>query len=60
MGRVGLLVEMDYCVGCWACQSACSNHNTLTVGQTFLRLINNQAEEVDGEIKLYKFPTLWH
>jgi Fe-S-cluster-containing dehydrogenase component len=56
MGRVGLLVDMDYCVGCWACQSACSNHNSLPVGQTFLRLINNQAEEVDGEIKLYKFP----
>lgn len=56
MAKVAVMVEMDYCVGCWACQSACSNNNKLPVGQTYLRLIKNQAEEVDGELRLYSFP----
>lgn len=56
MGKVAVLVDLDYCVGCWACQTACSDHNRLPLGQTYLRVIKNEAEEVNGELKLYSFP----
>lgn len=56
MKKIGLLVDLDFCLGCWACQSACNEHNKLPLGQTYLRMLNNKVEEVDGELMVRKFP----
>ncbi len=56
MKKMGLLVDLDFCMGCWACQSACNEKNKLPLGQTYLRMLNNKVEEVDGELMVRKFP----
>lgn len=56
MSKVGMLVDLDYCVGCYACQSACNDYNKLGLGLTYLKQCNMKPEEVDGELYMYMSP----
>lgn len=38
MANIGILVDRDYCVGCFACQSACNDYHKLPLGETYLKL----------------------
>lgn len=54
--KIGALVELDYCVGCYACQSACQDANKLPVKETYLRCILAKPERVDGEMHCFMSP----
>lgn len=54
--KTGMLVELDYCVGCYACQSACQNANQLPLTETYLRCILAKPEMVDGDMQSYMSP----
>ena len=54
--KVGVLVDLDLCVGCYACQSACNNHNHLKLGESYLKCIVDKPERVDGELKMFLCP----
>lgn len=53
---IGALVELDYCVGCYACQSACQDANGLSVKETYLRCILAKPERVGGEMRCFMSP----
>lgn len=53
---IGMLVELDFCVGCYACQSACQDANKLPVKETYLRCILAKPEVVDGDMQCYMSP----
>lgn len=46
---VAVLVELDYCVGCYACQSCCQDYHGLPVDETYLRVNLVKPEYVDGK-----------
>lgn len=54
--NVGMLVELDYCVGCYACQSACQDKNKLPVKETYLRCILQKPEMLQGEMQCFMSP----
>ncbi len=54
--KVGVLVDLEMCVGCYACQSACTMKNQLPVGKTYLRVVNCKPERVDGKLKMFMSP----
>lgn len=56
MSKVGVLVDLDYCVGCYACQSACNDYNKLPLGETYLKQCNLRPHEVDGDLKMFMAP----
>lgn len=56
MNNVGALVELDYCVGCYACQSACQNYNKLPLKETFLKCLLAKPEQVQGEMHCFMSP----
>lgn len=53
---IGVMVELDYCVGCYACQSACQNYNDLPVKETYLRCILAKPEKTRGEMHCFMSP----
>lgn len=54
--KIGALVELDFCVGCYACQSACQDTNELSVKETYLRCIVAKPERVNGEMHCFMGP----
>lgn len=56
MVKTGMLVDLDYCVGCYACQSACQDYHGLPLGETYLKTLNTKPQEVDGELKMFMAP----
>jgi len=53
MAKTGMLIDLDYCVGCYACQSACQDYFNLPLEETYLKTINTKPHEVDGEMKMF-------
>lgn len=56
MSYVGVLVDLDYCVGCYACQSACNDYNKLPLGETYLKQCNLKPHPVDGDLSMFMCP----
>ncbi len=54
--KIGILVELDYCVGCYACQSACKDYNKLPIDKNYLKVLNTKPEEIDGALKMFMSP----
>lgn len=54
--NIGVLVELDFCVGCYACQSACQSANELPVKETYLRCILNKPERTRGDMHCFMSP----
>ena len=55
-GKIGILVDLELCVGCYACQSACNSHNHLPLGESYLKCIVDKPELVDGKLKMFLCP----
>lgn len=53
---IAMVVETDYCVGCYACQSACQDYYGLSVDETYLRCQLIKPEYVDGKPLSYMAP----
>ena len=58
MTKIAMFVNLDRCVGCFACQSACKMVNKLPDGVVWLRVTpkEHKPEEVDGELVMDRFP----
>lgn len=54
--EIGVLVELDYCVGCSACQMACQNYYELPVTQTYMRMFLGKPDVVDGRHEMFMSP----
>lgn len=54
--KTAVLVELDFCVGCYACQSACQNYKNLPVKETYLRTLLMKPERVDGDLEYFMSP----
>jgi Fe-S-cluster-containing dehydrogenase component len=58
MAKIAMLVDLDRCVGCFACQNACKIINDLPTGVIWLRVTpkENKPEEVNGKLFMDRFP----
>lgn len=58
MAEIAMFVDLDRCVGCFACQNACKLVNNLPEGVIWLRVTpkENKPEEVNGKLYMDRFP----
>lgn len=54
--KYAVMVELDYCVGCYACQTACQEYNKLPVKETYMRCVLTKPERVDGDVASFMSP----
>ena len=54
--KIGVLVELDYCVGCSACQLACQDYYQLPVTETYMRCFLGKPDVVDGRHEMFMSP----
>jgi len=58
MAKIAMIIDLDRCVGCFACQNACKMVNDLPDGTVWLRVTpkEHKPEEVDGKLVMDRFP----
>lgn len=58
MAKIAMVIDLDRCVGCFACQNACKMVNDLPPGVNWLKITpkKRQPEEVDGKLVMDRFP----
>jgi Fe-S-cluster-containing dehydrogenase component len=58
MAKIAMLVDLDRCVGCFACQNACKVVNGLSEGVTWLRVTpkEHKPEAVGDRLYMDRFP----
>lgn len=58
MAKIAMLIDLDRCVGCFACQNACKTINDLPPGVVWLRVTpkEHKPEEIDGKLYMDRFP----
>lgn len=54
--KIGVLVDLDYCVGCAACQLACQDYYQLPVTETYMRCFLGKPDIVDGKAEMFMSP----
>jgi len=47
-----ILVDLDACVGCYACEVACKQENQILEGDGWIKVIPVGPEEVDGKLRM--------
>jgi len=52
-GRVGMMIDLDRCTGCYSCQTACRMVNGFSYDVKWLKVIRQHPEEIDGELRLF-------
>lgn len=53
-----LLVDIDKCIRCYACEIACKQENDFPLGLRALRVVTIGPREVNGELQLDFVPTM--
>ena len=56
MNRKALLVDIDLCFGCFACEVACKQEHSLPVGLHWMRVHTVGPKRVDGKLKMFFYP----
>lgn len=58
MAKIAMFIDLDRCVGCFACQNACKVVNNLPDGVQWLKVMPKELkpEEVDGKLVMDRFP----
>lgn len=46
----GLLVDLDRCIGCYACEIACKQENNLPTGIRWVRVIPIGPKKINGKL----------
>lgn len=54
--KIGVMVDLDFCVGCYTCQSCCQDYYKLSVEDTYLRVFNHKPDIIDGEARMFLAP----
>jgi Fe-S-cluster-containing dehydrogenase component len=57
MKRVVLLTDLDLCVGCFACETACKQEHNLPVGVRWMRVVQAGPEEIGKKLVMDFVPT---
>ena len=52
-GRVGMLVDLNRCTGCYSCQTACRMVNGFSYDVKWLKVIRQPPEEIGGELRSF-------
>jgi len=50
---IGMLVDLDRCLGCFSCQTACRQANGYDYDTSWLKVVRQTPEEIDGELRLF-------
>lgn len=58
MARNCLVLNLDRCIGCYACEVACKEENEITVGEYWNKVIEVGPFKVGGKIQKYWLPTM--
>lgn len=58
MAKIAMLIDLECCVGCFACQNACKLVNNLPDGVIWLPIMpkEHKPEEVGGKLYMDRFP----
>ena len=58
MATIAMIVDLDRCVGCFACQAACKVINSLPEEVNWLKVMpkEQKPDEVDGKLVMDRFP----
>jgi Fe-S-cluster-containing dehydrogenase component len=54
-----MLIDLEFCVGCYACQTACQDYYELSVEETYLRCFGmkeHKCDIVDGNEMMFLAP----
>lgn len=51
--RAGMLVRVDHCIGCQACQVACREENKFGYDEKWMQLVRQKPQLVSGELRNY-------
>lgn len=54
--EAAVCIELDYCVGCSQCQLACQTYYNLPVTETYMRMIIQKPDVVDGRHEMFMCP----
>jgi len=56
--QYGILVDLDRCVGCYACQVACKQENNASRGTPWIRVNTVGPEMVYGKLRMEYIPLI--
>ena len=56
MNRRAILVDIDLCYGCFACEVACKQEHNLPVGLHWIRVHKIGPKKVDGKLQMDFYP----
>lgn len=50
---IGLLLDLDHCTGCYACQTACREVNGYDYDEQWMQVVRRDPYFVDGKLRMY-------
>jgi Fe-S-cluster-containing dehydrogenase component len=56
MPKYSLMVDVDLCIGCQACEVACKQENNIPMGPKWISVIQVGPKEVNGKLKMSFVP----
>ena len=54
--KKSLLLDVDLCVGCFACEVACKQEHNLPVGRRWIRVVKEDPKKVGGKLFMHFVP----
>jgi len=54
----GILVDLDLCVGCYACEVACKQENNVPIGTRWIQVVTIGPKRVDGKLRMDFLPMM--
>jgi len=54
----GILVDLDLCVGCYACEVACKQENNVPTGTRWIRVATIGPKKVNGKLAMDFLPIM--
>ena len=54
-GRIGLLIDYEFCTGCHTCEVACRNERGLDNGQFGIKILEDGPRLIDAENERYEW-----
>ena len=54
----GIIVDLDLCVGCYACEVACKQENNVPIGTRWIKVVSVGPEKLDGKPRMDFIPVM--